>query len=951
MTEELHLSSAKPSRSPADLIVRSPVMGWIFALAAAASLASGVLTAFTAWHKPSAFSIGISLACWVYSALCIWCWRERRYGRRSVMTVGLFAGATITFIAAAAVPQRAGVNTVGFMVLPVFMFMITVLGQRRLSLAMLAYTAALFVGVAGHHMVQVPEAAAIGGALSQTLIAASLILAFALLGDQIAQVVDRQVQLSRSTAQRYRALFDRLPVAAMLLQDHRVVEHNEAAATLFAGDPRASILGQSCIELLPEAERAATEGRLEQAASMPVGQGLPLRDMEMLGHQGQTLHVSVTAVAVDPDRRTILSLIIDRSSEDLARRELRKTQRLVEALFRASSHTMAVSDRETGEFLLVNPAFAQAAGMTPQEMVGRTSLELGITRPDKRRELLARLGEAGVARDVSLRVRSADGIYREQRHSVTATEIDGRAVLVSVGHDVTDENRRERELGAILAATPAAVSVVRHGRVTAASAQYERLMGLAPGQAVGRAYDAHVGGPQAMKEIANLYNQALRKGEVVRFEHPLHRADGRVFPGLLTGRLIKPGAADGFGMVWVFEDLTERRQREDQLARAKADAEAASRAKTGFLATMSHEIRTPLNGILGLIELVNDPQLDPASRQNYLQMMTESSHALQEIVSDVLDLSRIESGRLVLDVQSFELRPWLDSIRSSFFALAEAKGLVLEVQARQDDLGWVMGDPTRLRQIVSNYLSNALKFTLKGRIAIGLERLDDRRIRLEVVDTGIGIEPQALSGLFRPYAQVGPASTGARSSGLGLSICRELAEAMGGTAGARSEHGLGSCFWAEVELPILAQGQEPASTSGEAPRLDGLRVLVVDDNRINLVVARQMLQRAGAVVEVAEGGEQSLERVDEAHARGEDFDVVLMDVQMPGMDGLAALAALRTRPHGQALPVLAASAAVTTDEVDLTRIAGFDGFVSKPLEWVTLVKAVARASVARTVGF
>lgn len=938
-------ASAAPAitATPADLVVRSPVIAWIFLIAAAVSLASGVLTLPQVLSRPTVAGSMIVAACGLYGVLCLWCWNERRRSGRSVMAVAVFAGATITFIAAAAVPQRVGVNTVGFMVLPAFLFMITVLGHQRLSLGMSAYTGLLWAGVSLHHLLQLTTLEARSGAAAVALIVASLILTFALLGHHIAQVMNRQVQESRATALRYRALFDRLPVGAVLVQGEHIIEYNEAAERMIGGTERGALLGTEFMRLMPEGERAATYTRMRQAQHLLPGEGLPLRDLEMRSLDGRIVPVSVTSVGVEQGSGLLLSLIMDRSREDEARRELRRTQRQLEGLFRASSHMMAVSDLRSGEFLLVNPACAAAAGLTPEEMIGRTSIELGMITEANRDAMLDAVSKTGEARDVPIRVKDRQGLAREQRHSLTATEFDGRAVLVAVGHDVTDETRRERELQTILAATPAAVYVIRHGRVTIASAEYERLLGLSPGQAYGRPYEADIGGPQAMAEIARRFNQALRAGEIVSYEHEVFRADGSTFPALMTGRLIEPGAPDGFGMVWVVEDLTEQRRREANLSRAKADAEAASRAKTGFLATMSHEIRTPLNGILGLMELVRDPQLPAAQRQQYLDLMNESAQSLQEIVSDVLDVSRIESGRLQIEPHAFELGPWLDTIRAVFQPLAEAKGLVLSVGVEAQDRGWVWGDSNRLRQILANYLSNALKFTLAGRIEVRVSRLSSDRMRLEVQDSGIGIEHAQLERLFQPYAQASGSDTRLRSSGLGLSICRQLAELMGGQTGASSHYGEGSSFWVEVDLPEAQAPESRADAAASEATLEGMRLLVVDDNRINLVVARQLLQRAGAVVDVAEGGQEALDAVDAAHAAGAPYQLVLMDVQMPEMDGLQALARLRTRPHGRGLCVLAASAAVTTEEVDLTRAAGFDGFVSKPLEVAVLVKAVADA--------
>ena len=298
---------------------------------------------------------------------------------------------------------------------------------------------------------------------------------------------------------------------------------------------------------------------------------------------------------------------------------------------------------------------------------------------------------------------------------------------------------------------------------------------------------------------------------------------------------------------------------------------------------------------------------------------------------------------MTIEPSDFDLVPWMGSIRSSYSPLAKAKGLILEVEAPTEDLGWVHGDPVRIRQILTNYLSNALKFTLSGSITLRFMRLGAKRVRFEVCDTGLGIPAAQLHRLFQPYAQAGSAPSGVRSSGLGLSICRLLAERMDGTTGALSEQGMGSCFWLELDLPAVAAPRAVAAVPEADECLQGLRLLVVDDNRINLVVARRLLERAGARVEVADGGRAALQAVDDAVSDGDPYDLVVMDIQMPDMNGIETLAAMRRSAHGATLPVLAASAAVTAEEVATAREAGFDGFVSKPLNVVDLLQAVVEA--------
>ena len=356
---------------------------------------------------------------------------------------------------------------------------------------------------------------------------------------------------------------------------------------------------------------------------------------------------------------------------------------------------------------------------------------------------------------------------------------------------------------------------------------------------------------------------------------------------------------------------------------------------------MSHEIRTPLNGVLGLAELAVDARLDEATRLEHLRMILESGRSLAQVLSDVLDLSKIEAGKLELQPEAFDLEPWLESIRSAFVWSVESKGLKLDVWAPQDSLGWVRADPVRLRQIVVNYLSNALKFTFQGQITVRLRRPAEGRLRLEVTDTGMGLDEASQAKLFQPFEQTALGARQVAATGLGLSICRELAQRMKGEVGVSSSLGHGSTFWAEVQVePAQAPvRQAPAEQSQPRP-LEDLRILLADDNRINVVVGVRLLERAGAQVQTAEDGREALRAVELAHARGEPFDAVLMDVQMPVMDGLEATRAIRRLPAGDGLLIVAATAAAVQEDLDEALAQGMDATITKPYESAKIIATV-----------
>jgi len=378
--------------------------------------------------------------------------------------------------------------------------------------------------------------------------------------------------------------------------------------------------------------------------------------------------------------------------------------------------------------------------------------------------------------------------------------------------------------------------------------------------------------------------------------------------------------------------------RANALALEKAQAEAleASRAKSAFLAMMSHELRTPMNGVLGMAHALGSTRLD-ARQTDYVETIVESGDGLMAILNDILDLSKIEAGKLELEVAPFEIRVLGRQLERVWRETARAKGLALSLEIAPDTPPWLSGDPIRVRQILLNLVSNALKFTQEGRVDIAIAPHAAGGVEITVSDTGIGMTPEQQAKLFTPFVQ-GDRSIARRfgGTGLGLSICRELAEMMGGRIGVASRQGEGSTFTVVLGL---ATAQAPAlqAAPGAAPDVAGARVLVVDDNPANQAVARAILEAAGVLVAAASDGREALDRL-----RVEDFDVVLMDVHMPVMDGVEALRRLRGGEGGRPdVPVVALTADAMSGEVERLIGLGFDDAQPKPIQPAGLIQAIA----------
>ena len=688
----------------------------------------------------------------------------------------------------------------------------------------------------------------------------------------------------------------------------------------------------------------------------------------------------------DPDGALVFRYTVsDITERKRAEAALKESEERFKTVFQVCPEPLVIIAFGPGRYVDVNEAYLRLTGYSREELIGRTTLEVGIyIDPEDRDRIREVVEKTGRTRDHQVRMRTKSGELRAVLLSIEPMAIDGQANALAVVRDITERERMEEELRQAQAALKSSMeesekraavldstlNSIAGGLIVFGPDREIRRMNETANRTFG--YTPEVASLPAKERLARLCvtteDGAVKDwealpgfraltgetvaGEVLCFKHA---DDGPPIWVSMNATPIRGETGAVIGSTMTFQDITARKRMEEELRQAKTEAEIASRAKSEFLANMSHEIRTPMNGVLGMTELALTEEI-PGRAREYLQIVRQSGKALLDIINDILDLSKIESGRTELVNRPFALREGLESMFKAFQVGARDKGLCLYYAIDLAVPDRLVGDQGRLKQVLTNLIGNAIKFSEKGavRVSVGLDAQqpapgasDSVRLVFKVKDDGKGIAKDRLEEVFEAFSQGGLSSHAKYGgTGLGLSISKSLVTMMHGEIWADSMVGKGSSFYFRAVFG-LARQQEPQAPEPQecpappvVPSAPGrLRILLAEDDMVSRLLGEELLKQRGHAVMLAEDGRQAIETL-----KTEDFDLVLMDVRMPDMTGTEAVAAIRSGEAGEGkaqIPVVALTAHALKGDRERFMAAGMDGYLAKPIDTQELDRVLA----------
>jgi PAS domain S-box-containing protein len=632
---------------------------------------------------------------------------------------------------------------------------------------------------------------------------------------------------------------------------------------------------------------------------------------------------------------------------------LRKANEMVRAVVQASPIAITLLD-DDDKVLLYSPAAEKMFGWKAEEVLGGPLPYVRHEGSESHKALLAQAKGGALLSNMELHRQRKDGTWIDFLLS-TAPIFDSQGTVVAhlgVMNDITDRKRAEKNLeertaylNALIEKSPLAIVVVDSNEcVQMCNPAFERLFQYPLEEIRGFPLNELIAPPELQAEAGN-FRKNSAEGDTVMGITRRRRKDGTLVDVEIHGvpLMAQGGYAGTYGL---YQDITERKKAESEMQKAKEAAEAASRIKSEFLANMSHEIRTPMNGVLGMTDLLLGTELD-SEQHEYACMVRTSAESLITIINDILDFSKIEAGKLDLETIEFKLRGSIELALKTLAPRAREKGLELKYSIHHDVPDTLLGDPSRLRQVLINLLGNSVKFTEKGGINLTVEREsgDDAvtSLHFSVQDTGIGIPGEKLARIFDAFTQADGSTTRRfGGTGLGLTISHKLVQMMGGRIWVESALSQGSTFHFTASFGISHIAGPPMSL--EKTQLEGLRVLVVDDNLANCHILEGLLAGWGMKPTVTDGGSGALRALARARETNEPFTLVLTDANMPEMDGFQLAEEIRKNPQLSGTTILMLTPAGQRGDAARCRELGLEGYLTKPVSQSELLDAVLRVT-------
>ncbi|MBK9442833.1 MAG: PAS domain S-box protein [Comamonadaceae bacterium] len=775
----------------------------------------------------------------------------------------------------------------------------------------------------------------------------------------------------KATETAYRTLFENSMDAVLLTSlDGRIYAANLAAQKMFdRSEAELRRIGRDGVV-------DPTDPRLEQALAVREINGAFQGELTFIRKNGVKFPVEISSqVFAGKDERLMTSMVVrDITSRLKAENALAKSEERYRLAFQNSLDSVNINRLSDGMFVEVNQAYLDIMGYEQQEVMGRTSLELDIwADPVDRQHFVDKLRQNGRCHNFEARLRKKNGEVIWGLASAAVIELDGVPCVLSITRDMTDVRaarvvleRHQEQLEQLVELRTADLRDAQTKYRTVADFAYDwetwvddagRWLYCSPAceRVTGYRAEEFLARPALYVEITHEDDRAelrahLGEGVCVgvhNIEFRIHHKNGELRWIEHLCQSVRDAAGNSLGRRVSNRDITERRRSEEALRQARDQAEAANRAKSTFLANMSHEIRTPMNAVIGFTHTLRRKISEPEHLDKLGKIAISADHLLR-VINDILDISKIEADKLVLEKSNFELDATLQRVLAMVADRVHEKGLELVIDTAPD-LGVVYGDVTRLSQALLNYLGNAIKFTERGcitlRTTISEKTSNDILCRFEVADSGVGIAAEHLPRLFQTFEQADGSTTRRfGGTGLGLAITRRLAKLMGGDAGVESTPGVGSIFWFTARL-----GRVSAETENNLiPALKGRRALVIDDTLVTQMVHSHLLQMMGMHAEAVASGRAGLELLTAADQAGQPFELVLVDLLMPGIDGFETLANLRTLALQHPPLVWLVTASSDPAIVEDARKAGFNDVLLKPLTAVVLQATLAKHLAERS---